>query len=83
MHTTYTHAACACMTCAKHGNDFVSLSWPDVLLPDGELEWHVQIHAKLYPEYATRSHAQANYQLQKTLGAHLITIIRLIETNAE
>ena len=35
---------------------------------DGEFEFHMQIGSKLYPEYPIRSHAEAFYQLRKTLG---------------
>ncbi|MFM7989840.1 MAG: hypothetical protein ACKPKO_62050, partial [Candidatus Fonsibacter sp.] len=35
---------------------------------DGEFEFHMQIGSKLYPEYPIRSHAEAFYQLKKTLG---------------
>ena len=34
----------------------------------GEFEFHVQIGSKLCPEYPIRSHSEAFYQLQKTLG---------------
>ncbi|MFM7986780.1 MAG: hypothetical protein ACKPKO_46445, partial [Candidatus Fonsibacter sp.] len=37
---------------------------------DGEFEFHMQIGSKLYPEYPIRSHAEAYYQLRKTLGLH-------------
>ena len=35
---------------------------------DGEFEAQFQLGAKLYPEYPIRSHAEAFYQLRKTLG---------------
>ena len=34
----------------------------------GEFEFQLQLGAKLYPEYPIRSHAEAFYQLRKTLG---------------
>ena len=36
--------------------------------PDGEFEFQLQIGSKLFPEYPIRSHAEAYYQLKKTLG---------------
>ncbi|MFM7985032.1 MAG: hypothetical protein ACKPKO_37505, partial [Candidatus Fonsibacter sp.] len=39
-------------------------------IADGEFEFHMQIGSKLYPEYPIRSHAEAYYQLRKTLGLH-------------
>ena len=33
-----------------------------------EIEFQMQIGSKLYPEYPIRSHAEAYYQLRKTLG---------------
>ena len=36
---------------------------------NGEFEAQLQLGAKLYPEYPIRSHAEAYYQLRKTLGA--------------
>ena len=36
--------------------------------PNGEIEFQLQIGSKLFPEYPIRSHAEAYYQLQKTLG---------------
>jgi len=36
--------------------------------PKGEFEFQLQIGAKLFPEYPIRSHAEAYYQLKKTLG---------------
>lgn len=35
---------------------------------DGEFEFQMQIGSKLFPEYPVRSHAEAFYQLKKTLG---------------
>ena len=35
---------------------------------NGEFEAQLQLGAKLYPEYPIRSHAEAFYQLRKTLG---------------
>ncbi|MFM7984763.1 MAG: hypothetical protein ACKPKO_36120, partial [Candidatus Fonsibacter sp.] len=35
---------------------------------DGEIEFHLQIGSKLYPEYPIISHAEAFYQLRKSLG---------------
>ena len=38
---------------------------------DGEIaDFQVQIGSKLFPEYPIRSHAEAYYQLRKTLGKH-------------
>ena len=34
----------------------------------GEFEFQLQLGSKLYPEYPIRSHAEAYYQLRKTLG---------------
>lgn len=34
----------------------------------GEFEFHVQVGSKLFPEYPVRLHAEAYYQLNKTLG---------------
>jgi hypothetical protein len=36
--------------------------------PNGEFEFQLQIGSKLFPEYPVRSHAEAYYQLKKTLG---------------
>jgi hypothetical protein len=36
--------------------------------PKGEFEFQLQIGSKLFPEYPIRSHAEAYYQLKKTLG---------------
>jgi hypothetical protein len=41
---------------------------------DGEFEYHLQIGSKLYPEYPIRSHAEAYYQLRKTLGVQSSTV---------
>ena len=38
------------------------------MLKKGEFEHQLQIGSKLYPEYPIRSHAEAYYQLRKTLG---------------
>jgi len=46
----------------------------NVYTPDGEFEYHMQIGSKLYPEYPIRSHAEAYYQLRKTLGHQSSTI---------
>ena len=35
---------------------------------DGDFEFNMHIESKLYPEYPIRSHAEAYYQLRKTLG---------------
>ena len=35
---------------------------------DAEFEFQLQIGSKLFPEYPIRSHAEAYYQLKKTLG---------------
>ncbi len=38
---------------------------------DGEIaDFQIQIGSKLFPEYPIRSHAEAYYQLRKTLGKH-------------
>ena len=38
---------------------------------EGEIaDFQVQIGSKLFPEYPIRSHAEAYYQLRKTLGKH-------------
>ena len=37
-------------------------------VPNGEFEFQLQIGSKLFPEYPVRSHAEAYYQLKKTLG---------------
>jgi hypothetical protein len=36
--------------------------------PQGEFEMQLQIGSSLYPEYRIRSHAEAYYNLKKTLG---------------
>ena len=36
--------------------------------PEGEFEMQLQIGSSLYPEYRIRSHAEAYYNLKKTLG---------------
>ena len=45
-----------------------------VYTPDGEFEYHMQIGSKLYPEYPIKSHAEAYYQLRKTLGHQSSTV---------
>ena len=58
----------------KTFNDFFSPAHIDNTSGDlshssaGEFEFHMQIGSKLYPEYPIRSHAEAFYQLKKTLG---------------
>ena len=42
--------------------------------PDLKCEFHVQIGSKLYPEYPIRLHAEAYYQLRKTLGHQSSTV---------
>ena len=38
---------------------------------DGEIaDFQIQVGSKLFPEYPIRSHAEAYYQLRKTLGKH-------------
>ena len=38
---------------------------------EGEIgDFQIQIGSKLFPEYPIRSHAEAYYQLRKTLGKH-------------
>jgi hypothetical protein len=41
---------------------------------DGEFEFRIQVGSKIYPEYPIRSHAEAFYQLKKTLGVHSSTL---------
>ena len=41
---------------------------PKVHTPEGEFEFQLQIGSFLFPEYRIRSHAEAFYNLQKTLG---------------
>ena len=48
-----------------HTNTMLWVTQQDM---DGEFQFHMQIGSKLYPEYPIRSHAQAFYQLRKTLG---------------
>ena len=38
--------------------------------PNDEFEFQLQVGSKLFPEYPVRSHAEAYYQLRKTLGMH-------------
>jgi hypothetical protein len=58
----------------KSWNDFFSpmsasnASGEFVHNPRGEFEFQLQIGSKLFPEYPIRSHAEAYYQLKKTLG---------------
>ena len=56
-------------------NDFYSPMWAYAGLTggqnyssNGEFEFQVQLGSKLYSEYPIRSHAEAYYQLRKTLG---------------
>ena len=35
-----------------------------------ELQWHLQIGSKMFPEYPARSLAETSYQLEKSLGIH-------------
>ncbi len=41
---------------------------------DGEFEFRIQVGSKIYPEYPIRSHAEAFYQLKKTLGVQSSTL---------
>jgi hypothetical protein len=41
---------------------------------DGEFEAQLQLGSTLYPEYPIRSHAEAYYQLRKTLGIQASTL---------
>ena len=59
----------------KKWNDFYSPMWAhgggginNNFRQAGEFEFQLQLGAKLYPEYPIRSHAEAYYQLRKTLG---------------
>ena len=45
-----------------------STSNNSILGQTGEMEFQIQLANKLYPEYPIRSHAEAFYQLRKTLG---------------
>lgn len=49
----------------------------------GEFEFHVQIGSKLFPEYPIRSHAEAYYQLKKTLGVQSSNVHSFDITAAE
>jgi hypothetical protein len=58
----------------KNWNDFYSPMHTfasgehNIFHESGEFEMQLQIGSKLYPEYPMRSHAEAYYQLRKTLG---------------
>ncbi len=60
---------------SKDCNDFYSPMYEYARVADnqfdsaGKFEAQLQLGAKLYPEYPIRSHAEAYYQLRKTLGA--------------
>lgn len=56
----------------KAFNDFYHPSGhdPQVMNSRYELEFHVQVGSKLYPEYPIRSLAEAFYQLRTCLGIH-------------
>jgi hypothetical protein len=41
---------------------------------EGEFEFQLQLGSKLFPEYPVRSHAEAYYQLRKTLGVQASTL---------
>ncbi|MFM7980638.1 MAG: hypothetical protein ACKPKO_15095, partial [Candidatus Fonsibacter sp.] len=62
------------MRANRQFNDFFSpmsqntVLWLTQQYADGEFEFHMQIGSKMYPEYPSRSHAEAFYQLRKTLG---------------
>ena len=45
-----------------------------ILYPEIEFEYHMQIGSKLYPEYPIKFHAEAYYQLRKTLGHQSSTV---------
>ena len=53
--------------------------------PKGEFEFQLQIGAKLFPEYPIRSHAEAYYQLKKTLGtqASAVQIMEIRDTGVQ
>ena len=51
--------------------------------PDLEFEFQMQIGSKLYPEYPIRSHAEAYYQLRKTLGHQSSTVHNFAITAGE
>ena len=59
---------------SKEWNDFYSPMYETANAADGafdsskEFEAQLQLGSKLYPEYPIRSHAEAFYQLRKTLG---------------
>ena len=59
---------------SKEWNDFYSPMYDYAKVADnqfnsnGEFEAQLQLGSKLYPEYPIRSHAEAFYQLRKTLG---------------
>jgi hypothetical protein len=58
----------------KHWSDFYSPASENnkvgllVINPNDEFEFQLQVGSKLFPEYPIRSHAEAYYQLRKTLG---------------
>jgi hypothetical protein len=64
----------------KEWNDFYSPMQPHAedevnqFNSDGEFEFQLQLGSKLYPEYPIRSHAEAYYQLRKTLGVQSSTL---------
>ena len=66
----------------KQWNDFFSPMRPEQNMlypvtnhnPDGEFQFQMQIGSKLFPEYPIRSHAEAFYQLKKTLGVQSSTL---------
>lgn len=49
----------------------------------GEFEFQMQIGSKLFPDYPIRSHAEAYYQLKKTLGVQASTLHNFDITPAE
>ena len=59
---------------SKDWNDFYSPMYEYAKVADnqfnsnGEFEAQLQLGSKLYPEYPIRSHAEAFYQLRKTMG---------------
>ncbi|MFM7990041.1 MAG: hypothetical protein ACKPKO_63080, partial [Candidatus Fonsibacter sp.] len=52
-------------------------------MPDGELEFRMQLGYKLSPEYPIRSRSEAYYQLRKTLGNQSSSIHNLAITAGE
>ena len=49
-------------------------AYMNLYYPETDFENHMQIGYKLYPEYHIRSHAEAYYQLRRTLGHQSSTV---------